>query len=51
MPVIGYLYFGRSEPHPRSVTAFRQGLADAGYFEGRNVERRFLMGTIEIQER
>src|SRR5439155_26963328 len=33
MPVIGWLAFGQFGP----VNAFRQGLAEAGYAEGRNV--------------
>jgi putative ABC transport system substrate-binding protein len=47
IPVIGYLYFGRSEPHTRSVTAFRQGLAEAGYVEGRNVEIEFRWANLQ----
>jgi putative ABC transport system substrate-binding protein len=34
-PVIGYLYSGTLEPS--GVTAFRNGLSEAGYVEGRNV--------------
>jgi putative ABC transport system substrate-binding protein len=41
MPVIGYLYSGT--PQPSGVAAFRKGLSEAGYVEGRNVaiEYRF----------
>jgi putative tryptophan/tyrosine transport system substrate-binding protein len=35
MPVIGFLSNGG--PNPRLVAAFREGLAEAGYVEGRNV--------------
>jgi putative ABC transport system substrate-binding protein len=35
MPVIGFL--SNSGPNPRLAAAFREGLAEAGYVEGRNV--------------
>jgi putative ABC transport system substrate-binding protein len=43
MPVVGYLYQGSPETSEYVLTAFRKGLADAGYFKGRNVtiEYRF----------
>ena len=37
MPVIGFLHSGASEPYANLMTAFRQGLNDAGYVEHRNV--------------
>jgi putative ABC transport system substrate-binding protein len=37
LPVIGYLYIGSPETSTHIQTAFRQGLGEAGYFEGRNV--------------
>jgi putative ABC transport system substrate-binding protein len=37
MPVIGFLSSGSPEPWRRVVAAVRQGLADTGYTEGRNV--------------
>src|SRR5262249_28615905 len=37
MPVIGWLGSGSPGPSAPSVTVFRQGLAEAGYVEGRNV--------------
>ena len=37
MPVVGFLHSGSSEPYAHLVTAFRQGLNEAGYVEHRNV--------------
>jgi putative ABC transport system substrate-binding protein len=37
MPVIGWLGSGSPGPSAPGVTVFRQGLAEAGYFEGHNV--------------
>jgi putative ABC transport system substrate-binding protein len=37
MPVIGWLGSGSPGPSAPAVTVFRQGLAEAGYAEGRNV--------------
>jgi putative ABC transport system substrate-binding protein len=37
VPVIGFLSGGFPRPNAGFVVAFRQGLADAGYVEGRNV--------------
>jgi putative ABC transport system substrate-binding protein len=41
MPVIGLLDAGFAADRVHAVAAFRQGLADAGYVEGRNVEFEF----------
>src|SRR5262245_39352300 len=41
MPVIGFLDLGSPRPMERLVAAFRQGLAKAGYVEGRNVAIEF----------
>src|SRR5215468_9028247 len=43
IPVVGYLYSGEPEPSANFVAAFRKGLHEAGYVEGRNVaiEHRF----------
>jgi putative ABC transport system substrate-binding protein len=37
MPVVGWLGLGSPGPNPPTVRAFRQGLSEAGYVEGRNV--------------
>src|SRR5439155_17688478 len=37
MPVIGFLGAGSPGPFAPQVAVFRQGLAEAGYVEGRNV--------------
>jgi putative tryptophan/tyrosine transport system substrate-binding protein len=41
MPVVGYLYSGSPEPTTTYVTAFRKGLNEAGFVEGRNVAIEF----------
>ena len=37
MPVIGFLHAGSPEPNAKRAAAFRKGLGDAGFVEGRNV--------------
>ena len=37
MPVVGILHSGSPGPYAPNVAAFRQGLSDAGYVEGKNV--------------
>jgi putative ABC transport system substrate-binding protein len=46
-PVIGYLGSGSLEPSAPYLTAFRKGLSDTGFVEGRNVaiEYRWAEGT------
>jgi putative ABC transport system substrate-binding protein len=43
MPVVGFLASGSPAPRTQRIAAFRQGLEEAGYVEGRNVtiEYRF----------
>jgi ABC-type uncharacterized transport system substrate-binding protein len=41
VPVVGFLDLGSPRPMERMVTAFRQGLAKAGYVEGQNVVIEF----------
>src|SRR5215467_10487600 len=38
LPVIGFVYVGSSDTNTNLVAAFRQGLSETGYFEGRNVK-------------
>jgi putative ABC transport system substrate-binding protein len=40
-PVIGYLHSGSPSPNAHLVAAFRQGLSESGYVEGRNVAIEF----------
>ena len=37
MPVVGFLSSGSPAPYAHLVRAFRQGLSEVGYVEGRNV--------------
>jgi putative tryptophan/tyrosine transport system substrate-binding protein len=41
VPVIGFLHPGSAEPNANLLAAFRKGLADTGYMEGRNVAIEF----------
>ena len=41
MPVVGYLYLGSPAHTSRQVAAFRLGLSETGYVEGRNVAIEF----------
>jgi putative ABC transport system substrate-binding protein len=41
MPVIGYLHISFPEPYANQVAAFRKGLSEAGFVEGRNVVIEF----------
>ncbi len=50
MPVIGYLSFGSPGEGVGSVTAFLQGLAAAGYVEGRDVTVEFRWGNHRGQQ-
>src|ERR1700732_2669955 len=37
MPVIGFLHVGAPEPRTNLVAAFRRGLSEAGFVDGRDV--------------
>jgi putative tryptophan/tyrosine transport system substrate-binding protein len=53
LPVIGYLEAGSPEPNAPFLAAFRKGLSETGYVEGRNVaiEYRWAQGqTDRLQE-
>jgi putative tryptophan/tyrosine transport system substrate-binding protein len=41
MPVVGFLHSGSPEPWADRLSAFRKGLAEAGYVEGQNVVIEF----------
>ena len=41
VPVIGFLHPGSAEPNASPLAAFRKGLAETGYTEGRNVAIEF----------
>src|SRR5256886_17352818 len=41
LPVVGFLHSGSPDQYARLVRAFREGLGEAGYVEGRNVAIEF----------
>jgi putative tryptophan/tyrosine transport system substrate-binding protein len=41
VPVVGFLHSGSAEPNAGLLAAFRKGLAEVGYTEGRNVAIEF----------
>jgi putative ABC transport system substrate-binding protein len=50
MPVVGYLYSGLAKMHARNVAAFREGLAQAGYVEGRNLAIEFRWADLQFEQ-
>jgi putative ABC transport system substrate-binding protein len=44
MPVVGFLNVASPDGYRPMVAAFRQGLQDSGYVEGRNVAIEFRWG-------
>jgi putative tryptophan/tyrosine transport system substrate-binding protein len=47
-PLIGYLEFGSPEARAYMVSAFRKGLGELGYVEGRNVTIEYRWGNNDI---
>jgi putative tryptophan/tyrosine transport system substrate-binding protein len=37
LPVIGFLHAGDAQTYSRPIAAFKKGLGEIGYIEGRNV--------------
>src|SRR5262245_63541722 len=52
MPVVGFLYLGTPDPNQPLVAAFRKGLTEFGFLEGRNVaiEYRFAGAPHQLPE-
>jgi putative tryptophan/tyrosine transport system substrate-binding protein len=52
MPVVGFLYLGTPDPNQPLVAAFRKGLTESGFLEGRNVtiEYRFAYAPNRLLE-
>jgi ABC-type uncharacterized transport system substrate-binding protein len=48
MPVVGCVYYGPPEANANSAAAFRKGLSQAGYVEGRNVAIEFRFAHNEL---
>jgi putative ABC transport system substrate-binding protein len=48
MPVVGYLYLGSPAHTARQVAAFRRGLSETGYVDGRNVAIEFRWADNEL---
>jgi putative ABC transport system substrate-binding protein len=50
VPVIGYLSSGRPGERDATIAAFRAGLAETGYVEGRNVALDFRWAESQIDQ-
>ena len=48
MPVVGYLYTGSPDTSAHLVAAFRSGLGEGGYLEGRNVTFEYRWLTTKL---
>jgi len=48
MPVVGYLYAGSPEPTSHLVAAFRKGLGQTGFVEGRDVAIEYRWADLEF---
>src|SRR5262245_5833757 len=49
MPVIGYIDAGSPEPAAHLVSAFRKGLEETGFIEGRSVTIEYRWAQNEVQ--
>jgi putative tryptophan/tyrosine transport system substrate-binding protein len=49
MPVVGYLYLGTPEMSGGYTSAFRKGLSEAGFVEGRNVAIEYRYGNNQAE--
>jgi putative ABC transport system substrate-binding protein len=49
MPVVGYLYLGTPEMSGGHTSAFRKGLSEAGFVEGRNVAIEYRYGNNQAE--
>jgi putative tryptophan/tyrosine transport system substrate-binding protein len=50
MPVLGYLDSGLAQRNARNLAAFREGLGQAGYVEGRNVVIEFRWADLQFEQ-
>jgi putative ABC transport system substrate-binding protein len=50
LPVIGFLSGGLARPQAGFLVAFRQGLADAGYIEGKNVTIEYRWADNQLEK-
>ena len=48
VPVVGYLGAGSFDPSANNLAAFRKGLAETGYVEGKNVAIEFRWAENQI---
>src|SRR5262245_51087847 len=50
MPIVGVLSSGLADPSTPYLEAFRQGLAEAGYAEGRNIAIKYTWGQEKYEQ-